>query len=85
MPTSMKVYLLSTNPIPDGTRRCRMHPPYHQLLQNPRAGVRTWLTRKAVERDSVDRELQTKGITPALAYLWEQDDFGLKVTGRGVL
>lgn len=62
-----------------------MHPPYHQLLQNTRAGIRTQLARKAQEGDGVDRELQTKGIIPALAHLWKQDDFGLKVTGRGVL
>lgn len=61
-----------------------MHPPYHQLLQNPRAGTRTWLARKALEGGGVDGELQTKGVTPALAHLWKQDDFGLKVTGRGV-
>lgn len=33
----------------------------------------------------MDGELQTTGITPELAYLWKQDYFGLKVTGRGVL
>lgn len=33
----------------------------------------------------MDGELETKGIAPAPAHLWEEDDLGLKVTGRPLL